>query len=546
MSESASIVNISTPADEYEFTPTEDWFTTHIPLWRSLFPLVTSSEPRILEIGSWEGRSAVFLLTTLCAQAGEIVCIDHFELMQTPAGSERYRKLVHNLARTGRPSRIIPQFSVPALYKLLEEEIARNASAGFDWVYVDGSHRADDTLLDAELAWRLARDGCIFIFDDYNWPEQPVESVHHPRRGIDAFLALHAGEYEQLSTNPESYQMVLKKACEMRIGFLMENSPSTHQLTRALGYKIYLVLVVDTSYAAPAAVTIRSAVEMTAGSITIYIVDCGLRIEDKEKIRASLPERHDVTLIFLNLPAGSLATELGTVWAKVDMLKILPVERVLYMDADILVRRSLRELWSTDLEGSSIAAAVDVGFPTGHDGVPRTRYFNVGMLLIDLAKARMRLPKLEALARKMKDARLKDQDVLNVHFASDWAEFSLSWNAQGLGTYAETTDLADTDAVALEDMKDPAVVHFTGPVHPELAIVLNPWVQPYTAKPWGYAGAPGHPFSNQWWDLLKKTAWGEWQGSAQYREMCEGEQEKAIQASIGEFKRRVHGTSRVQ
>jgi lipopolysaccharide biosynthesis glycosyltransferase len=241
--------------------------------------------------------------------------------------------------------------------------------------------------------------------------------------------------------------------------------------------------------------------------------------------------------MFLDLPAGSLARNLGTVWAKVDMLKILPVERVLYLDADMLVRRSLEELWSTNLEGSSIAAAMDVAFPMGHDGVPQRRYFNSGMLLIDLAKARMRLPELEARVHEMKDARFRDQDVLNMHFGGDWAEVSLSWNAQGLGTYAETVD---RDAVALEDMKDPGLVHFTGPVHPELAVVLNPWVQPYTAKPWGYAGAPGHPFKNQWWGVLKKTAWAEWQGSAQYCEMCEGEQERAIEGSITELKTRVH------
>ncbi|OAX43563.1 glycosyltransferase family 8 protein [Rhizopogon vinicolor AM-OR11-026] len=525
----STVANISTSTDEYEFTPTQDWFTSNILSWKSLFPLVTSSEPRILEIGSWEGRSAVFLLTTLCAQGGEIVCVDHFDLEQTPAGRERHRKLKDNLARTGRPSRILPQFSVPALYKLLEEEIARGAGAGFDWVYVDGSHRADDTLLDAELAWRLAREGCIFIFDDYNWPEQPVESIHHPRRGIDAFLALHAGEYEQLSTSPKQYQMILKKTSEMRIGFLIEKS--THQLTRALGYGIYIVLAVDTSYAIPVAVTIRSAIEKTAGLITIYVVDCGLRVEDKEKIKASLPERHDITLMFLDLPARSLATELGTVWAKIDMLKILPVQRVLYLDADMLVRRSLEELWSTDLEGASIAAAVDVAFPMGHDGIPRGRYFNAGMLLIDLARARVRLPELEARVHEMKDARFRDQDALNVHFAGDWAE--------GLGTYAETCSV-DRDAVASEDMKDPGLVHFTGPVHPDLAAVLNPWVQPYTAKPWGYAGAPGHPFNNQWWSMLKKTAWAEWQGSTQYREMCEGEQKRAIQDAIAEFKTRVH------
>jgi lipopolysaccharide biosynthesis glycosyltransferase/predicted O-methyltransferase YrrM len=536
----ATVTDLSASTNEYEFTPSQDWFTQNIPHWKSLFPLVTSPEPRILEIGSWEGRSAVFLLTTLCAQGGEIVCIDHFDLMHTPAGHERHRKLSQNLLQTGRPFRILPQFSVPALYALLEEEIARDASTGFDWVYVDGSHRADDTLLDAELAWRLAREGCIFIFDDYNWPEQPVESVHHPRRGIDAFLALHAGEYEHLSTTAEQYQMILRKTSEMRIGFLVEQS-AERRFASALSLGIYLVLAIDTSYAMAAAVTIRSAIEKTVGRMTIYIVDCGIYVEDKEKIKSSLPERHNVTLVFLDLPAGSLAAELGVAWAKVDMLKILPVERALYLDADMLVRRSLEELWNTDLEGSSIGAAVDVGYPMGHGGVSRKRYFNAGMLLVDLAKARIHLSELEGRVREMKDARFRDQDVLNEHFAGDWAEVSLSWNAQGLGTYAEISS-TDRDTLALGDMKDPRVVHFTGPIHPGLVAVLNPFVQPYTSKPWGYAGAPGHPFKDEWWGALNETAWVGWQGSTQYQEMCEGEKQKAIQDSITKFETRVQFT----
>lgn len=116
--------------------------------------------------------------------------------MHTPAGRERHRKLSQNLPPTGRSFRILPQYSVPALYALLEEEIARDTSAGFDWVYVDRSHRADDTLLDAELAWRLARKGCIFIFDDCNWPEQFIESVHYP-----AAESMHSLHFMQGSTS---------------------------------------------------------------------------------------------------------------------------------------------------------------------------------------------------------------------------------------------------------------------------------------------------------------------------------------------------------
>ena len=51
----------------------------------------------------------------------------------------------------------------------------------------------------------------------------------------------------------------------------------------------------------------------------------------------------------------------------------------------------------------------------------------------------------------------------------------------------------------------PTLIHFTGPTNPDIEIVLNPWVQPYRAKPWGYAGAPGHLFSETWWETLREV-----------------------------------------
>lgn len=106
----------------------------------------------------------------------------------------------------------------------------------------------------------------------------------------------------------------------------------------------------------------------------------------------------------------------------------------------------------------------------------------------------------------------KDQDLLNVHFRGEWHEVPLIWNAQGLGTYADghSTDRAQI-AAQIEEMKaKPTLVHFTGPTNPDVEIVLNPWVQPYTSKPWGYAGAPGHPFSEVWWEALREVSG--WEG----------------------------------
>jgi 2-keto-3-deoxy-L-rhamnonate aldolase RhmA len=54
------------------------------------------------------------------------------------------------------------EFSFPALMKLLTEEMESD-DPGFDWIYVDGSHEADDTMLDGELIFCASSSRQPFI-----------------------------------------------------------------------------------------------------------------------------------------------------------------------------------------------------------------------------------------------------------------------------------------------------------------------------------------------------------------------------------------------
>jgi len=416
---------------------------------------------------------------------------------------------------------------------LLEEEM-EVAVPGFDWIYIDGSHEADDTFLDGELVWRLARKGAIVVFDDYHWDKEPEDSPHHPRRGIDAFMSLHDGEYERLSS-PSYYQMILRKTSDMRIGFLV-NHGANRDAQNAFGYGIHLVLAFDSQYAMPAAVALRSAIEKTPWRVTVYVIDCGLLEEEKEKFRASIPKDSDVTLMFLRLPENSVAVDMGPVWAKVDMIDLLPVERALYLDSDVLVRADLKQLWDIDLQGKKIGAVTDIGFPQGHEEIVRQPYFNAGVLLMDLAKMRGRIDDVKKLAREMGDAKFRDQDCLNIHFSKEWMPLHLQWNAQGLGTYA-TMSSEDRDLLCLEEMSDPRIVHFTGPVNPGLADVLDP--SPRPSKPWGFYGAPTHPYAEEWWAVQNRTAWCGMRMSDEYWKMCEERKEEAVQIAIQQFRKRV-------
>ena len=547
-------------SESYIFTTSQDWFTHNIAIWEPHIDTLLSSlpvgrAPRALEVGSWEGRSAVYILTKICNTPDSLlVCIDHFDLLGTVAGRERHAKLVHNLTLTGSPFRILDDFSIPGLMVLLNEEALANQDGGFDFVYIDGSHEADDTFLDGELAWRLTRPGGLIVFDDYQWDREPVSSMHHPARGIDAFIKLHEGEFELLH---KEYQVILRKTIKMRIGFLpksVSSYTSESNLIEAFEYGVYVAICVNSPFAMAGAVALRSAIDATSGRITFYIIDCGLQPEEKHKLEASIPQAraNEVTLMFHPLPPGGRGIK-NPMWAKVDMLlhpSLLPVERILYIDADVIVRRDLKDIWRTDMGGKAIGAVRDIAFPIGHPGLPEANqgriYFNSGVLLINLSLIRRRLPEMTNALATQQETAYKDQDFLNIFFP-DFYELDIVWNAGGLGTYASWS----SDSWASDDrdstwplglgtlLVDPAIVHFTGPLHPSMTSVLDDSYQPWLGKPWGYSGAPGNPFAEHWWEVLEKTAWKGMRQDKKFKESLILAKKKVIVDALAEFEKRV-------
>ena len=140
----------------------------------------------VLEIGSWEGRSAIFFLNYL--RDCKIVCIDTFAggvehqtagpfVAEVPLIEQRFDR---NLAAFAGRVEKMTSASVPALQQLAAER------RQFDLAYIDGSHLRDDVTADSNHAWPLVRPGGIVIWDDYTWsPDAPPEQ--RPQPAIDAF-----------------------------------------------------------------------------------------------------------------------------------------------------------------------------------------------------------------------------------------------------------------------------------------------------------------------------------------------------------------------
>lgn len=178
---------------------------------------------------------------------------------------------------------------------------------------------------------------------------------------------------------------------------------------------------------------------------------------------------------------------------------ILPssINRVLYLDGDVIVRHSLKELWNMDLSGYALAAVPDMreGSTDRFEGLgysKRLGYFNSGVLLINLAYWRQhKATKLfdGFMQNRCESIRYHDQDVLNYIFREQKILLPIKYNFQHgfLWKTSEYDGLKYREEV-METRKDPVIVHFTGD------------------KPWKYSYDP-NPFRSTFLKYQNMTKW---------------------------------------
>lgn len=179
---------------KYEFT--KDWFSKRESSWLEHFGGLANRPSTALEIGSLEGRSAVWMLENLLLDSeSHLICID---LFGDPEVEDRFDR---NIVRSGAATKIekLKGVSWRHLRSLKPES--------FDLVYVDGSHHGRDVLEDAILSYRLLRTGGFLVFDDYPWKKDNDHSVY-PKEAIDAFLHLYQEFVEVLQVH---WQVFLRK-----------------------------------------------------------------------------------------------------------------------------------------------------------------------------------------------------------------------------------------------------------------------------------------------------------------------------------------------
>ena len=159
--------------EKYKFT--ETWFDIAIQGWEQILPPMKSEIKNVLEVGCYEGRATVWLC--------ENILNDNFIENNFNHNISFFPNINFNISK-GFSQEILPRWECGEKY---------------DLIYIDASHRADDTLVDGYYAHRMLKEGGIIIFDDYGWKDPTnLHPVNSPQLGIDVFYNMYSEHYDMV------------------------------------------------------------------------------------------------------------------------------------------------------------------------------------------------------------------------------------------------------------------------------------------------------------------------------------------------------------
>ena len=235
----------------------------------------------------------------------------------------------------------------------------------------------------------------------------------------------------------------------------------------------------------------------------IVFVGRASEVIDEAKLRKSLARfaNHRLTIKAFTppaeriLPLNAKAHYSLDTWTRLWVEDFFPpgVNRVLYLDGDIVITGEIASLWNTDLEGALLGAVDIPGSQAGvtrHGLRPEDGYFNAGVLVIDLSQWRATKAMDEALEYvstypdRVHDV---DQDALNACFHARRKRLDYKWNV--IWPFFREPPTVELPYSEIETIRrEVRIVHFNG-----------------ASKPWSYFC--DHPLKREYEKYLRLTEW---------------------------------------
>lgn len=179
----------------------------------------------------------------------------------------------------------------------------------------------------------------------------------------------------------------------------------------------------------------------------IYIVSADLNSSNKQKLKKICSHYSNANIHFLVISDNSFIDLKILEHFSRDMYSryllpnlLMDKDKVLYLDADILITGDIRELYETHIDEYFAAGVRDLGIAKDQFkdyleilDIDNKRYFNSGVLLLNLANMRKHHKTDELIAKTaelLQHIHHPDQDIINLVFRGKIKEISNVWNYQ--------------------------------------------------------------------------------------------------------------------
>jgi len=252
----------------------------------------------------------------------------------------------------------------------------------------------------------------------------------------------------------------------------------------------------DDRFAMPMAVTLYSALtNIEQGrAVTIYIFDGGISEQNRRRLTEMLNVNHVKVHLEWVRPDLSPLNGVKTTQAfsqaaylRLLMPELMPdqVDRVIYLDSDLVVEKDLGELWEAEMGDLPALAVQEYVFPyvSCLDWVgetyemrglpPNTPYCNTGVMVMNLKRWRaeeIARGALEYMRKSQQSVRYADQDGLNAVLAGAWGLLDPKWNVMlaGINSYGQFFGMSKVEMQHAQEelLHEPFILHFTGPLKP--------------------------------------------------------------------------------
>jgi hypothetical protein len=179
----------------------EDWFSDHESIWYNLFKKQNLFKKKInyLEIGSFEGRSTIFVLNNL--KNAKINIVDTF------SGSDEHHEInfVKVYKNFLKNTRIFKKRVT--INKMPSNDFFKRNFKKFDLIYIDGSHYVKDVMSDCINSFKSLNRNGIIIIDDFMW--NYYDNINE--NPIGAILPFIKKNYSKLNIIHLNYQIIIQK-----------------------------------------------------------------------------------------------------------------------------------------------------------------------------------------------------------------------------------------------------------------------------------------------------------------------------------------------